>query len=291
MPNSTVRGIVQAVERLGRLGLAREVDGLGGGALHPEGQLVGGDPRRQLGVGRVEVLLVHRSQQVEHPALAGERDARRRLEVDDRHRAAAEQRPLVMSRQEPGPPARGASFGRPLGLGHHDVGRQVLALRPEAVGDPAPQAGKAHEDPARVHLIHGRGMDHAVGVARADQRDVVGVRVQVRHEVRHVHPRLAILAPLAVAAQAERVALEELAVNLAEAGRQRLRVEPVQERLGVEQVHLARAAGHEQENAALGLGREMARPGSQRAGRRAGRASREPAGPPGRAARTRSRRP
>ncbi len=113
-------------------------------------------------------------------------------------------------------------------------------------------------------------MDHAIGVAGSDQRDVVGVGVQVRHEVRHVHPRLPILAPLAVAAQAKRVGLEELAVDLAEARRQRLRVEPVQERLGVEQVHLAGAAGHEQENAALGLGRQVARPGSQRTGRRAG---------------------
>ena len=91
------------------------------------------------------------------------------------------------------------------------------------------------------HLVHRRGVDHAVGDARADQRDVVGVLVQVRHQVRHVHARLAVLAPLAVRAQAERVALEELAVNLAEARRQGLAVERVQERLGVEQVDLARA--------------------------------------------------
>ena len=106
--------------------------------------------------------------------------------------------------------------------------------------------------------------------ARADQRDVVGVPVQVRHQVRHVHARLAVLAPLAMAAQAERVALEELAVDLAEAGRQRLAVEPVQERLGVEQVHLARTAGHEQEDAALGLRGEMRRLRRQRVGRRPG---------------------
>ena len=43
-------------------------------------------------------------------------------------------------------------------------------------------------------------------------------------------------------------------------GGQRLAVEPVQERLGVEQVHLAGAAGHEQEDAPLGLRGEMARP-------------------------------
>ena len=193
-----------------------------------------------------------------------------RLEVDDRRRAAAEERPLVMRGQEPGPPAGRAPFGRSLGLGHHDIGRQVVALGAQAVGDPAPQAGETHHDPARRHLIHGRRVDHAIGIARSNQRDIVGVGVQVRHEVRHVHSRLPILAPLAVAAQAERVGFEKLAVDLAEARRQRLRVEPVQERLGVEQVHLARAAGHEQKNAALGLGRQVARPGSQRTGGRRG---------------------
>ena len=161
-----------------------------------------------------------------------------------------------MSRQEAGPPAGCAPFGRALGLSHHHVGRQVVALGTQAVRDPAPQAGEAHDDPSGLHLIHRRSMDHAIGITRSDQRDIVGVSVQVRDQVRHVHSRLPILAPLAVAAQAERVGLEKLAVNLAEAGRQRLRVEPVQERLGVEQIHLARAAGHEQENAALGLGRQ-----------------------------------
>ena len=157
------------------------------------------------------------------PRWSAKRDPRGRLEVDDRRRAAAEERPLVMRRQEAGPPARGAPFGRSLGLGHHDVGRQVLALRAQAVRHPAPQAGKSHDDPPGLHLIHRRGMDHAIGIARADQRDVVGMGVQVRDEVRHVHPRLAVLPPLAMAAQAERVGLEELAVDLAEAGRQRLR--------------------------------------------------------------------
>ena len=42
--------VVQAVEPLGLVGLARQVDGLGGRALHPEGQLVGLDPGLELGV-------------------------------------------------------------------------------------------------------------------------------------------------------------------------------------------------------------------------------------------------
>ncbi len=47
---------------------------------------------------------------------------------------------------------------------------------------------------------------------------------------------------LAVRAEAERVAFEELAVDLAEAGRERLAVERVERRLGVEHVDVARTA-------------------------------------------------
>ena len=119
-------------------------------------------------------------------------------------------------------------------------------------------------------MIHRGCVNHAVGVAGPQDRNAVGVRVHVRHQVRHVHARVAVLAPLAMTAQAKRVVFEKLAVNLAEAGGQRLGVEPIQERLGVEQIHLARPAGHEQENAALGLGGHMARPGRQRPVERGG---------------------
>ena len=56
-------------------------------------------------------------------------------------------------------------------------------------------------------------------------------------------------------------------MDLAEAGRQRLAVELVESGLGVEQVHLARTAGHEQENTALRLGRKMTRMRGQGVGR------------------------
>ena len=72
-------------------------------------------------------------------------------------------------------------------------------------------------------------------------------------------------------AHAEGIALEELAVNLAEAGGQGLAVEPFRDRLGVEQVHLAGTAGHEQEDAPLGLRGKLRRLGRQRIDRRPGR--------------------
>ena len=42
------------------------------------------------------------------------------------------------------------------------------------------------------------------------------------------------------------------------------RIKAVQERLGVEQVHLAGTARHEQENTSLGLGRKVSGPGGER---------------------------
>ena len=87
------------------------------------------------------------------------------------------------------------------------------------------------------------------------------------------------LPELAMAAQAERVALEELAVDLAEARRQGLAVELVQQRLGIEQIDLAGPARHEQEDAALRLGREMARPWPPAGSRR--RRPRSPGRPSG----------
>jgi hypothetical protein len=73
-----------------------------------------------------------------------------------------------------------------------------------------------------------------------------------------------------VAAQTEWVAFEELAVDLTEARREGLAIEPVEERFGVEEVDLTRASGHEEEDASLGPGRKVTRPWCQRAGRRAG---------------------
>ena len=66
MPAVSGFGVVQAVERLRGGALARQVAGLRGAGLHPAGQLVGGDPRRELGIARVapEVLVVDQAEEV-----------------------------------------------------------------------------------------------------------------------------------------------------------------------------------------------------------------------------------
>ena len=152
------------------------MDAFFGGAAASAGR--GPRPRVRRGqdaLVRVEVDLIHPAEQVEgRPALVGAK-TRRGPKVDDRIRPGAEQGALVGGRQIARPPARRAPFGRPLGLGHHHEGGEVLVLAPQAVGHPAPQAGMPHEDPPGVHLIMGRGVDDAVDPARADQGDLVRV--------------------------------------------------------------------------------------------------------------------
>ncbi len=61
--------IIEPVECPGRRRFTREIHGLGRSALHAVGKLVTCDPRRKLGVGRIEILLVHGPQQVKRVAL------------------------------------------------------------------------------------------------------------------------------------------------------------------------------------------------------------------------------
>ncbi len=204
-------------------------------------------------------------------ALLCQRDLGGRLEIDDRHRAAAEQRSLMVRRQEASSPARCAALGRSFGLRHHHEGRQVVALRAQTISDPAPQAGKAHQDPAGIHLVHRRSMDHAVGIARAQERDVVGVRDAGAARGRTYPCPTGHTCPICdgCPGRAGSFSRNWLWI-LPKLGGQGLAVEAVQERLGVEEIHLARPAGHEQENAALGLGGKMAGLGRQGISRRTG---------------------
>jgi hypothetical protein len=60
-----------------------------------------------------------------------------------------------------------------------------------------------------------------------------------------------------VAAEAEGVVFEELALDLAEAGRERLAVEALERGLGVIEIDVAGAADHEEQDALLGTDGEV----------------------------------
>ena len=139
-----------------------------------------------------------------------------------------------------------------------DVAGQVLVLGAQAVHGPAPERRPADERLAGVHLHQGRAVGVAVGVARADHGQLVGVLADVR-EVIGDHQA-------ALAAGAERAEGRRQKADLAAAGvdellvrRQRLAGVLLQLGLVVERVDLARAAVHHQEDDALGLRREVRR--------------------------------
>ena len=107
-----------------------------------------------------------------------------------------------------------------------------------------------------------------VGVHRADERDVVGARGDVREQIRDLHTALA------VPSKRSRRALENCTVLLDESEAdlvsqrfgKRLPVEFTKLWLRIEEVDLARCAGHENEDAALGARRGVRWVRSQRVG-------------------------
>ena len=97
-------GLSDAVQLLGGVGLLGEIDGFGGGALHPERQLVGRDARLKFRAVRMrgEVLLIQLGDQVERIPLRLGGDAFGRCQVQDGIFAAAEDGALIDGRQEAG---------------------------------------------------------------------------------------------------------------------------------------------------------------------------------------------
>jgi hypothetical protein len=93
-------------------------------------------------------------------------------------------------------------------------------------------------------------------IAGTDYRQVIGTRGSVREKIGHFETGLAMA--LELPRRAEHKGVLELAVlevRVAETGRRMLAVQFVQQRFGIERIHLARAALHEQMNHALGRSR------------------------------------
>ena len=114
-----------------------------------------------------------------------------------------------------------------------------------------------------MHLVHGGGVNAAVGMAGVQVANVVRLSGQVGHQVAHPQARLAVPLEGPGAGQAFGVALGELAHRLAEGSGQGLPPQAGEFGLGVEQVHGARAADHEHEDDRLGAGGEVRFPGGK----------------------------
>ena len=181
-------------------------------------------------------------------------DALRQIEIQHRPVAGAEHRRLIDRRQEAVRVHRRAGFQRALRIGHHDVGRQRLGFRSQAVNHPRAHARETRNDSAGEQLILRRGVDHHVAVAGADDRDIVDALGEVREQVGDFDAALAVAFEGALGAEQSRFVVDELILRFAELGRPLLAVELVQQRLGIEGVHVAWTAGQEQEDHRLGLG-------------------------------------
>ena len=177
----------------------------------------------------------------------------------------ANQSPLIGARQEARAPELGPLKDRG-GADHHE-GRQVLVLRPQAVDEPRAEARPREGLLARVHLEGRPGVVDVVGDHRADHAEVVDVRRQVRQELAHLGPALAVFRELPRGGQ-QVARLDALEPRLLE--RERLAVHRGHLRLGIEQVDVRRPARHVEEDAAL-RGRGMVRgPDGVRVGRAVG---------------------
>ncbi len=173
--------------------------------------------------------------------------------------AVAKLRALVSGRHEAGAPVAIAARRIVAVVGQHDVAGQVVALAAQAVQAPGAQRRAAAQDAAGVHLAHAAHVVQAVGMATANDGDVVHAGGDFRIPVADPNARLSVLGEFALGAQQRRVGRaahgRERAV---EAIGQRLAGQLVELGLGIEQVDVAGPAVEEAPDDALGRGPESA---------------------------------
>ena len=254
--------LTDAIQPAGCLGFAGDVDDLRRGRLHAKRQLVGvdasGEPVVEVAPG--QVFTVEVADQVEHATLATDADTGLRLEIQNRLCSGPQRRALIAARQKTAAPSRRAALEPAARVGQHDERRHVTILRAQAIGRPGTEAGFAHENRAGVHLVHRLRMVHAVAVATAQHANVIRVPGDVREEVADLEAGLAARAKRLDRAK-QRIARDFAARHhLAKTARQRLAGVLGQVRLGIEQIHVARPAVHEQPNDTLGPWSEMRLP-------------------------------
>ena len=153
--------------------------------LHPEGHLVIRDPGRDHGVGRAgELVLVERSQAVEHLAAAFGRHAGRIVDIEHRVGPGAEPHSLVLCRQEArSPEVAHEGLALLVLCDQNDERRQVVLDVAQAVVEPGPDARPAWDLRATLHEGHARPVVDALGMHRVDKAEPVGNLCRVGQEV------------------------------------------------------------------------------------------------------------
>lgn len=117
--------------------------------MHLEGQLVGRDPRRELGVigAKGAMSLVLFAEAIEQQAAGRAVGAFGNGKVVDRHIPGAEDGALKGRRHVAARPVLGAADRAAGAVEHHHEARQVLVLAAQAVGHPRAKTGMPADDP------------------------------------------------------------------------------------------------------------------------------------------------
>ena len=257
----------RAVEFEHCLRLVGHIDQLGHRRLHAERRFVRCDAGLHFGALQPLVAVpVELLNCLDARLLQFGRNAVRAANVVDRVAAGVELDALKAAGQKAGAPlSRGDGLigHAAADAGEHDEAGQIVGLRSEAVVDPGAHRRPAADGRAAVHKRVGRVVIDLFGDHRADDADVVDNLLLPRQQL--AHP----LAALAVAVELEHgaVRLELLVLQLRDRLAlgvrlgHRLIVEFGELGLVVEGFEVRWAAGHAEEDHALGLGGEMRQAG------------------------------
>ena len=251
------------------LRLSRDVHQFGRARLHAIGHLERIDPRLDLGVADFrETHAVQPPNGIQRVSLELAVHSRRVRQVQDGIAAGPELDSLVHRRQEAAAPVRVPAAG-PLLPGTEDYeSRQVARLAAQSVQGPRAHRRPAELLSARAHHHLGGSVVEGVRDEALDDRDLVDDRSCVRDQLGQFGAALAVLGELELRPEQRRVGVDErrsIAVQQALGGQRALVL--AEFRLVVEELEVARAAAHEEEDDVLGRGLVVGSLRGQRIGR------------------------
>ena len=255
-----------AVFLVHRCRLLFQIEGIRRVDLHAEGHFIlrdAGDGLRVADLGGD--ALVEVVQRVERPAAQRLRDAVGIREIKHRLALRAALHALIDAGQVAGAPDRFAGIGVLAAGGQHDEAGQVRILRAEAVGRPRTGRRRPGDRAAGVHEELRGAVVELVGPHRFDEADLVDDFLEMGQPVGDPLAALAGLVEGELRAEHLRHALDEGELLAFEVFlRALLAVELGEFRLVVEELELARRAGHVQVDHALCLRSEVGEIGHQR---------------------------
>ena len=240
----------QAVQLQGLVGFLGEIEGLGGGGLHPERNLEALHPRREC-----RILAIHRVTAIQLgegveflPLLNGRHP---RFHVRHRFRGRHHGGALMSAWQEVRGPHLTPGI-RAVRRDHHER-RQVLVRAAEPVTHPRTEARPGDRERASVHAERSVVVVRVARVHRSNQGDVVGHPGHVREEFADFRARFAAFLELPLRLLEEELLVARPIARLRMIEGDLLAVIGGELRLRVETIDVRDAAAHEQEDDALGL--------------------------------------